>query len=173
MVDSAPQLPEALAKYLAWLKSHGLVTDEKGTKAGRWAICTWSDADVGGQLVKELRYKQLEMPPCFNDWIDLKALFKRHYKKEPRGGLQGCVEMLGLAFEGRAHDGLVDSRNTAAIALHMARGSMLYGAFVFRRPTRGLDRDGNPFGSQAARDAKRRRLEEKAVATPPSKNVGS
>ena len=61
---------------------------------------------------------------------------------------------LGLRFEGRAHDGLVDSRNTAFIALHMARGSMLRAAFVFRRPTRGLDAYGHAFGSRLSRDAK-------------------
>ncbi|CAE7695805.1 eri2 [Symbiodinium microadriaticum] len=66
-------------------------------------------------------------------------------------GLQKCVESLGLTFEGRAHDGLIDCRNTAAIVLHMAQGSMLYGAFAFRRATRGLDRDGNVFGSRAHR----------------------
>ena len=49
-------------------------------------------------------------------WVDLKILYKRHYRKEAKGGLQACVERLGLTFQGRAHDGLIDSRNTAAIA---------------------------------------------------------
>merc|ERR1712232_531895 len=142
MVDAAPTLDQVLPKYIEWLKDNGLVADSNGTKVGTWAVCTWSDADIGGQLVRELRHKQITMPPCFNDWIDLKTLYKRHYKVEPKGGLQACVERLGIEFEGRAHDGLVDSRNTAAIALHMARGSMLHGSFVFRRPTRGLDIDG-------------------------------
>ena len=54
-------------------------------------------------------------------------------------------ERVGLTFEGRAHNGLVDSRNTAALALRMARGTYEHGAFVFRRPTRGLDADGDTF----------------------------
>lgn len=49
-------------------------------------------------------------------WVDLKVLYKRHYRKEAKGGLQACLERVGLTFEGRAHDGLIDSRNTAAIA---------------------------------------------------------
>ena len=48
--------------------------------------------------------------------MDLKILYKRHYRKEAKGGLQASVERVGLTFEGRAHDGLIDSRNTAAIA---------------------------------------------------------
>ena len=48
---------------------------------------------MGGQLVKEAKYKQMALPPCFDQWIDLKLLYKRHYKKEPRGGLQACFEL--------------------------------------------------------------------------------
>mmetsp|Transcript_75068 Transcript_75068/g.244058 ORF Transcript_75068/g.244058 Transcript_75068/m.244058 type:complete len:98 (+) Transcript_75068:1420-1713(+) len=90
------------------------------------------------------------MPSCFTDWVDLKQLFQRHYKHGPRGGLQRCVEHLGMQFEGRAHNGLVDARNTARIAAHMARDG-----FAFSRPTRALDpRTGRMFGSAAPkRDA--------------------
>ncbi|CAJ1329557.1 unnamed protein product [Effrenium voratum] len=155
MVDSSPCLQEVLPQYLEWLKSHALVSPDL-SRQGRWAFCTWSDADIGGQLGRELRFKGLEIPRCFDQWVDLKILYKRHYRLEPRG-LQRSVERLGLDFAGRAHDGLVDSRNTAAIVLHMARGSMLYGAFTFRRPTRGLDKHGFAFGSKESR---KRRLEE-------------
>lgn len=146
-VDGADILTDVLPQYLSWLRTHSLV-DEEGTPVGRWAICTWSDADIGGQLSKELRHKNIPIPPCFNSWINLKVLYKRHYRREPRGGLQHCVERLGLDFEGRAHNGLIDSRNTAKIVLHMAKGSDLYPAFTFRRATRGLDRNGLPFGSR-------------------------
>jgi len=158
MVNNSPTLEAVLPLYMTWLRGHGLISDV-GTKSGHWAFCTWSDADVGSQLVRELRYKQLSMPTCFKQWIDLKALYKRHYKTEPTGGLQACVERLGLYFEGRAHDGLVDSRNTAAIVLHMARGSMLHGSYVFRRFTRGLDDEGNPYGSKANLEQRRKVFE--------------
>ena len=78
-----------------------------------------------------------------------------------------CVESVGLTFEGRAHDGLVDSRNTAALALAMARGTYEHGAFVFRRPTRGLDANGDMFGSSAAREKKRAREEAEEAARAP------
>eukprot|EP00439_Symbiodinium_sp_Y106_P053455 s246_g7.t1 len=103
---------------------------------------------------------EVPLPGCFDQWVDLKVMFQRHYRCEPKGGLQKCVESLGLTFEGRAHDGLIDCRNTAAIVLHMAQGSMLYGAFTFRRATRGLDRDGNVFGSRAHRAAQQSRRAE-------------
>lgn len=71
----------------------------------------------------------------------LQALFKIHYKREPRGGLQACVEGCGLPFEGRAHSGLVDSRNTAAIVVQMIQQG-----FKFTRSTRGFAPDGQAWG---------------------------
>eukprot|EP00039_Didymoeca_costata_P020314 m.340813 g.340813 ORF g.340813 m.340813 type:complete len:268 (-) comp19568_c0_seq1:183-986(-) len=157
MVDSSPVFESVLESYLLWLHTHGLINDSH-ERVGNWAICTWSDADIGGQLIKEIKHKGFEIPPCFDKWVNLKVFYKQHYRIEPKGGLQKCVERLGLKFEGRAHDGLVDSRNTASIVLHMARGSPLYGSFVFKRATRGLDRDGNPYGSRAAIAAREERL---------------
>ena len=153
-VDAAPQLDTVLPRYLAWLQGHGLV-DASGAKIGHWMFCTWSDADIGGQLAAECRHKHLALPSCFTNWVDLKTCYARHFPFEPRGGLRACVERLGIEWEGRAHNGLIDSRNTAKICLYMARGEGQYGpAFVFRRPTRGLDANGHAFGSKASREAK-------------------
>lgn len=155
-VDAAPPLVAVVPQYLAWLRGHGLVDDE-GARRGSWSFCTWSDADIGGQLATELRVKGLAMPSCFDQWVDLKLVYHRRYKREPRGGLQACVERLGLVFDGRAHNGLVDSINTAKIALHMARGEGMHGpAYVFTRPTRGLDLNGYTYGSKASREARTR-----------------
>lgn len=154
-VDAAPPLERVLPTYVDWLRGHGLV-DATGAKLGAWCFCTWSDADIGGQLAAECRQKALALPPCFANWVDLKELYRRHFKIEPKGGLKRCVERLpGLSFDGRAHNGLVDSRNTAKIALFMARGDGQFGpAFVFRRPTRGLDANGHAHGSKASREAR-------------------
>lgn len=145
-VDKAPDFSAALSSFLAWLRGLGLVTaaGEKDEAHGRWCFATWSDADIGGTLVAQLQAYQMELPPCFSDWVDLKQLFQRRYKHGPSGGLQRCVEYLGLKFEGRAHNGLVDAFNTARLAAHMARDG-----FVFRRATRGIDpRSGQMFGSR-------------------------
>ena len=157
-VDAAPVLAEVLPRYLEWLRGHGLV-DAAGRRLGSWCVCTWSDADIGGQLSTECRHKEITLnpnpnpnpilpspnpnlnpnphpnanlnpnpnpnpnqeiavPACFDAWVDLKLLYRRHYRTAPSGGLRACVERLGLTFEGRAHNGLVDARNTAAIVVH-------------------------------------------------------
>ena len=60
----------------------------------------------------------------------MKAIFKRHFGWEPRGGLQTVVERCGFSFDGRAHSGLVDSVNTAKIVR-----KMLEEGFQFTRST--------------------------------------
>ena len=93
----------------------------------------------------ELHHKSIDLPPCFDRWINLKddSVFQKHYHREPRGGLRTCVESVGAKWEGRAHNGLVDSINTAKIVRDMVRTG-----FRFTRSTRGLDRNGVPFGRQ-------------------------
>lgn len=172
-VDGSDPIVEVLPRYLAWLRGHGLVDDD-GHRKGKWSFCTWSDADIGGQLSRELRHKQISMPPCFDEWIDLKVHYLRRYRVEPRGGLRACVERLGLCFTGRAHNGLVDCQNTAKIVLHMARGDGMYGpATVFLHSTRGLDANGHAFGSRASREARHDNADRRATGASTDQPLGS
>jgi len=142
MVDMAPTIDIILARYLKWLHSLNLV-DEKGTRTGNWAFATWGDCDIMTTLRLELQYKSINLPQCFDSWINLKddSIFKRQYRRKPRGGLRSCVESVGMKWEGRAHNGLVDSINTAKIVRDMVQSG-----FRFTKTTRGLDKEGIPFG---------------------------
>ena len=142
-VDAAPCIEVALKNYMDWLQSLDLV-DPKGVRKGNWCFCTWSDADII-VLRQELEYKGVDLPPCFDRWVNLKqdSMFKKHYGREPKGGLRSCVESIGAIWEGRAHNGLVDSLNTAKIVRHMVQTG-----FRFTRSTRGLDKNGIPYGQK-------------------------
>ena len=98
---------------------------------------TWSDADLMSVLEPQLSRLGVPMPRYFGGWINLKLSFKSHFKEEPQGGLQKCIERQGLTFTGRAHSGLVDSVNTAALAMLMVRQG-----FRFVRTTRSFAPDG-------------------------------
>ena len=142
-VDAAPTIDVALNQYMSWLQSLGLVDSSDGRRKGHWCFVTWGDGDIMSTLRRELDYKSIRLPPCFDRWINLKSdsMFKKHYGREPRGGLRACVESVGATWEGRAHNGLVDSLQTAKIVRHMVQTG-----FRFTRPTRGLGKDGIPFG---------------------------
>jgi inhibitor of KinA sporulation pathway (predicted exonuclease) len=154
-VNDAPAINVAVHNFMQWLESLDLV-DSKGMRKGNWCFATWGDGDIMSTLRQELEFKSLNLPPCFDRWINLKhdSMFKKHYGREPRGGLRACVESIGAIWSGRAHDGLVDSLNTAKIVRHMVQTG-----FRFTRPTRGLDKHGLPFGAQKRQHRYNTRIE--------------
>lgn len=155
-VNSADLFVDVLAHHTAWLRGHGLVPNGEGlvedSKSVRSAVVTWSDADVAHALRVQCRNSNVKIPVHFNQWINLKVLFKQHYKREPSGGLQCVVESLGCKFTGRAHSGIVDCRNTGKIVLQMMEQG-----FRFRRTTRGFGPDGHAWGSRPRFHAGRER----------------
>jgi inhibitor of KinA sporulation pathway (predicted exonuclease) len=67
-------------------------------KVGHWSIATWSDADIGGQLSRELKAKSLPIPTCFGSWVDLKKCFARHYRREPKVKRKENIVFVCLLF---------------------------------------------------------------------------
>ncbi|CAE1319983.1 ERI2 [Acanthosepion pharaonis] len=79
---------------------------------------TWSDWDLNLCLKNECRRKQLRKPPELNQWVDLRATYKKFYDRKP-DGLNGALKDLGIVFQGREHSGVDDARNTACLAWRM------------------------------------------------------
>ncbi|XP_010922083.1 uncharacterized protein [Elaeis guineensis] len=114
-VDRGVPLSEALLMHDKWL-------EDKGIKQKSFAIVTWSNWDCRVMLESECRFKRIRKPPYFNRWINLKVPFQEVFGGV-RCNLKEAVQLAGLAWEGRAHCGLDDARNTARLlALLMRRG---------------------------------------------------
>ena len=149
-VDEGVSIQEAILQFEDWMRMNGLnVTTEPQMGSGSkpkldYAIVTWSDADLGGTLPTQMRALGIPRRPHFDAWVNLKIAFESVYKRSSRG-LQKCVESIGLSFNGRAHSGLVDARNTANIALDMLNRQNYRG---FVRTTRFLKDDWGMVGSK-------------------------
>ncbi|KAE8791598.1 Exonuclease domain-containing protein 1 [Hordeum vulgare] len=114
-VDRGVPLSEALFMHDKWL-------EDKGIKHKNFAVVTWSNWDCRVMLESECRFKRIRKPPYFNRWINLKVPFQEVYGGV-RCNLKDAVQLAGLTWEGRAHCGLDDARNTARLlALLMHRG---------------------------------------------------
>ncbi|NXY85456.1 ERI2 exoribonuclease, partial [Alcedo cyanopectus] len=123
-VDEGVPLNICLSQFLKWIlkiqKEKKIIfnTDTLSNSASEAKACTfatWTDWDLGVCLQYECKRKQLRKPDILNSWIDLKATYKAFYNRKPKG-LNGALQDLGLAFVGREHSGLDDSRNTARLA---------------------------------------------------------
>ncbi|GAB2277090.1 hypothetical protein Dimus_011799 [Dionaea muscipula] len=112
-VDKGVLLSEALLMHDKWL-------EEKGIKNTNFAVVTWSNWDCRVMLESECRFKRIRKPPYFNRWINLKVPFFEVF-----GGvkcnLKEAVQLAGLTWEGRAHCGLDDAKNTAHLLTHLMR----------------------------------------------------
>ncbi|NXA58102.1 ERI2 exoribonuclease, partial [Mohoua ochrocephala] len=123
-VDEGVPLNICLSQFLKWIQK---IQKEKKiifsadsqcnstSEAKACAFVTWTDWDLGVCLHYECKRKQLRKPDILNSWIDLKATYRAFYNRKPKG-LNGALQDLGIAFEGREHSGLDDSRNTARLA---------------------------------------------------------
>lgn len=117
-VDSGVSLSEALLMHDEWLEA-------KGIKHKNFAVVTWSNWDCRVMLESECRLKRIRKPPYFNRWINLKVPFQEVFGGV-RCNLKEAVQLSGLAWEGRAHCGLDDARNTARLLALLMRGGFRF-----------------------------------------------
>ena len=163
-IDNGVPLEEAIHRFHTWLTQHGIELPPYSGNANEYkkrmpfAICTWSDADLGSTLPTQMKSLQLDRTPWFDQWINLKLAYTSVYKKS-NSGLQKCVEKIGLKFMGRAHSGLVDSINTAAIAIDMINQQN----YQFKRCTRYLLQDEWRMVGTKSADKERKRTKVSTV----------
>ncbi|KAM4657302.1 ERI1 exoribonuclease 2 [Amazona ochrocephala] len=123
-VDEGVPLSICLSQFLKWIKKIQMekkivfgadILRNSTSEAKACTFVTWTDWDLGVCLHYECKRKQLRKPDILNSWIDLKATYRVFYNRKPKG-LNGALQDLGIAFTGREHSGLDDSRNTARLA---------------------------------------------------------
>lgn len=112
-VDRGVTLSEALLRHDKWL-------EKKGIKNTNFAVVTWSNWDCRVMLESECRFKKIRKPPYFNRWINLKVPFSEVFGGV-RCNLKDAVQLAGLAWQGRAHCGLDDAKNTARLLALLMR----------------------------------------------------
>ncbi|XP_020168177.1 uncharacterized protein [Aegilops tauschii subsp. strangulata] len=112
-VDGGVELGDALWLHDSWLKA---ATAGAGNKRGvRLAVVTWGDWDYRTMLEFECRFKGIEKPSYFDQWINLRVPFQAALGGGGRVNLQEAVRAAGLDWEGRLHCGLDDALNTARL----------------------------------------------------------
>jgi ERI1 exoribonuclease 2 len=122
-VDAGMPLAAAIDAHKAWLQSLGLL--HAPGEPPRFAVCTWTDWDCKVMLASEMRWRRIQTPEYLLSWIDLKKVFQGLWPRA-QGGLAEACAAAGVPWEGRAHSGLDDARNTARLAARcIAKGAVL------------------------------------------------
>lgn len=119
-------LPTCLMLFDKWLKDiierHQLMLPKTSRSAmqGNCALATWSDWDLGICLLKECERKRIKKNAYFDQWVDIKYVYKKWYKYSPKN-FSDALQHVGRVFSGREHSGIDDARNIAQLAHTMAR----------------------------------------------------
>ncbi|KAJ1288353.1 hypothetical protein BS78_02G083200 [Paspalum vaginatum] len=112
-VDGGVDLADALVLHDAWLVAAGAARD-------RVAVVTWGDWDCRTLLDNECALKEIVKPFYFERWVNLRVPFESVFGARRRN-LQEAVQEAGLRWDGRAHCGLDDARNTACLLADLMR----------------------------------------------------
>ncbi|XP_062565392.1 3'-5' exonuclease Snipper [Armigeres subalbatus] len=126
-VDNGVPLYTCLELFDKWLQKtvigeHKLVLPKTDARnpTGNVAFATWTDWDLGACLSKECIRKMITKEGYFNQWVDIRAIYKTFYQHNPKS-FADALSTLGMRFEGRAHSGIDDSRNIARLVARMRR----------------------------------------------------
>ena len=123
-VNSAIPLPAVMKLFSDWItkicegKDIVINPPEKVANKKHATFVTWSDWDLGTQLLYECKRKSVFRASHFNCWIDLRLVYRQFYKSKPHG-LNGALEERGMMFVGRQHSGIDDAKNTARLVFKM------------------------------------------------------
>ncbi|XP_065076900.1 3'-5' exonuclease Snipper [Ochlerotatus camptorhynchus] len=123
-VDDGVPLHTCLSLFNKWMKQtvddHMLILPKSNpdNQTGNVALATWSDWDFGTCLSKECTRKKINKPAYFDQWIDVRAIYKKFYQHNPIS-FNDALNKLGMQFAGRPHSGLDDSRNIARLITKM------------------------------------------------------
>lgn len=109
-VENAPLLKDAIELFAKW------IMDGSENGDGKVRIYAWSNSDWK-QFSGECRLKQLEIPRCFNRWMDFQRIYTRLMGLSRRNPLS-LTNALGASdgsFSGSQHSAVADAENSASL----------------------------------------------------------
>ena len=109
-VENAPLLKEAIDIFAKW------IMDGSENGDGKVRIYAWSNSDWK-QFSGECRLKELEIPKCFNRWMDFQRIYTRLMGLSRRNPLS-LTNALGASdgsFSGGQHSADADAEDSASL----------------------------------------------------------
>ncbi|ORX87286.1 hypothetical protein BCR32DRAFT_228129 [Anaeromyces robustus] len=119
-IDNADVFTVVLEKFEKWLGNYSTYPFNN--------ICFVTDGpwDIRDFIRKQCEFSNINRPPYFHHWINLRALFKCFYKTREWKNLNGMLSHLNMTFEGHEHCGLDDTRNITRIVQCMLKASCIF-----------------------------------------------
>lgn len=124
MVDDSDRFYQVVNKFEDWLQQNKLI-DEKQNPLVRFTFITCGDWDLKKILPLQCRLVGYEIPKYMTHWINVKKSFTDQVRHWPKSQAY-LVEYFGITAIGRAHSGIDDCYNLAAIVREIAKLGHVY-----------------------------------------------
>lgn len=114
-LKKAPIMKEALQNFIDWLPNEEVTA------------VSWSNADKK-QIAKEIEARKINIEGLENlleRWIDCQAIYGEKLETNRCYKLSEALVAADICYEGAAHDGLTDARNTALLFAKLEKESKL------------------------------------------------
>lgn len=116
--DTAIPFTEVLQEFEVWLTGKQLWERETGGSLRRAAFVTCGNWDLKTKIPQQCIDSHIELPPYFNEWINLKDIYLNFYNRMAPG-MRPMMNGLRITLLGSHHLGFDDSKNIARVMQHM------------------------------------------------------
>ncbi|KAL3701729.1 hypothetical protein R1sor_019751 [Riccia sorocarpa] len=116
--DTAIPFTQVLPEFESWLEKHGLFDTKDPAKLQTAAFVTCGNWDIKTKIPEQCVTSSIEVPPYFNEWINLKDIYFNFYKFRASGML-AMMKGLKMPMQGTHHVGLDDAHNITRVLQRM------------------------------------------------------
>ncbi|KAL2649976.1 hypothetical protein R1flu_018104 [Riccia fluitans] len=116
--DTAIPFTQVLPEFESWLESHSLFDTKNPSKLKTAAFVTCGNWDIKTKIPEQCVTSDIQLPPYFNEWINLKDIYFNFYKFRASGML-AMMKGLKMPMQGTHHVGLDDAHNITRVVQRM------------------------------------------------------
>ncbi|XP_023642188.1 uncharacterized exonuclease domain-containing protein At3g15140 isoform X2 [Capsella rubella] len=123
--ETAIPFKQVVEEFEAWLAGHGLW--DKGTDGdlNNAAFVTCGNWDIKTKIPEQCVVSNINLPPYFMEWINLKDVYLNFYGREARG-MVSMMKQCGIKLMGSHHLGIDDTKNITRVVQRMlSEGAVL------------------------------------------------
>lgn len=116
MVNNSDYFPDVFLRLQQWMAENDYLKENDSL------IVTCGDWDLRVLLPQQCRLDDIEIPPKFQEWTDLKRIYLDCIGRFPRS-LKDMLVELRLPLRGRLHSGIDDAKNIIQVIEKLQKNS--------------------------------------------------
>ncbi|KAL9291464.1 putative ribonuclease H-like superfamily, exonuclease, RNase T/DNA polymerase III [Arabidopsis thaliana] len=123
--DTAIPFKQVVEEFEVWLAEHDLWDKDTDGGLNDAAFVTCGNWDIKTKIPEQCVVSNINLPPYFMEWINLKDVYLNFYGREARG-MVSMMRQCGIKLMGSHHLGIDDTKNITRVVQRMlSEGAVL------------------------------------------------